>query len=38
VIALAKRKPESLTFGSSGFATASHMAAALFNDKAGTKF
>src|SRR3979490_968871 len=37
LIALAKAKPESLTFGSSGFATASHMAAALFNDKAGTK-
>jgi tripartite-type tricarboxylate transporter receptor subunit TctC len=37
LIALAKRKPESLTFGSSGFATASYMAAELFNDKAGTK-
>src|SRR5882757_4587478 len=37
LIALAKSKPESLTFGSSGFATASHMAAELFNDKAGTK-
>jgi len=37
LIALAKSKPESLTFGSSGYATASYMAAALFNDKAGTK-
>jgi len=37
LIALAKSKPESLTFGSSGYATASYMAAQLFNDKAGTK-
>jgi tripartite-type tricarboxylate transporter receptor subunit TctC len=37
LIALAKSKPESLTFGSSGYATASHMAAELFNAKAGTK-
>jgi tripartite-type tricarboxylate transporter receptor subunit TctC len=37
LIALAKSKPDSLTFGSSGFATASHMAAELFNEKAGTK-
>jgi tripartite-type tricarboxylate transporter receptor subunit TctC len=37
LIALAKSKPESLTFGSSGFATASYMAAELFNDNAGTK-
>src|SRR5216683_2948955 len=37
LIALAKSKPESLTFGSSGYATASYMAAELFNDKAGTK-
>src|SRR5258705_11963538 len=37
LIALAKARPETLTFGSSGYATASHMAAALFNDKAGTK-
>src|SRR6202163_1281078 len=37
LIALAKSKPESLTFGSSGFATASHMAAELFNEKAGTQ-
>ena len=36
LIALAKSKPESLTFGSSGYATASHMAAELFNEKAGT--
>jgi tripartite-type tricarboxylate transporter receptor subunit TctC len=37
LIVLAKTKPDSLTFGSSGFATASHMAAELFNEKAGTK-
>jgi tripartite-type tricarboxylate transporter receptor subunit TctC len=37
LIALAKSKPESLTFGSSGHATASQMAADLFNEKAGTK-
>jgi tripartite-type tricarboxylate transporter receptor subunit TctC len=37
LIALAKSQPESLTFGSSGYATASHMAAELFNEKAGTK-
>src|ERR1700709_1952130 len=37
LIALAKSKPESLTFGSSGYATASYMAAELFNVKAGTK-
>jgi tripartite-type tricarboxylate transporter receptor subunit TctC len=37
LIALAKSKPESLTFGSSGYATASHMAAELFNARAGTK-
>jgi tripartite-type tricarboxylate transporter receptor subunit TctC len=37
LIALVKSKPESLTFGSSGYATASHMAAELFNAKAGTK-
>src|SRR5580704_4403272 len=37
LIALAKSKPESLTFGSSGYATASHMAAELFNEKAGTR-
>jgi tripartite-type tricarboxylate transporter receptor subunit TctC len=37
LIALAKSKPDSLTFGSSGYATASHMAAELFNEKAGTK-
>lgn len=36
LIALAKSKPEGLTFGSSGYATASYMAAALFNAKAGT--
>ena len=37
LIALAKSKPETLTFGSSGYATASHMAAELFNQKAGTQ-
>src|SRR6266436_2154536 len=37
LIALAKSKPETLTFGSSGYATASYMAAELFNAKAGTK-
>jgi tripartite-type tricarboxylate transporter receptor subunit TctC len=36
LIALAKSKPESLTFGSSGAGTASHMAAELFNATAGT--
>jgi len=36
LIALAKAKPDSLTFGSSGAGTASHMAAALFNQNAGT--
>jgi tripartite-type tricarboxylate transporter receptor subunit TctC len=37
LIALARSKPETLTFGSSGYATASYMAAELFNAKAGTK-
>ena len=37
LIALAKSKPEGLTFGSSGYATASYMAAELFNEKADTK-
>ena len=37
LIALAKSKPESLSFGSSGYATASYMAAELFNAQAGTK-
>ena len=37
LIALAKSKPEGLTFGSSGYATASYMAAELFNEKAATK-
>jgi tripartite-type tricarboxylate transporter receptor subunit TctC len=37
LIALAKSKPETLTFGSSGYATASYMAAELFNAKAGTR-
>jgi tripartite-type tricarboxylate transporter receptor subunit TctC len=36
LIALARSKPESLTFGSSGYATASYMAAELFNAGAGT--
>jgi tripartite-type tricarboxylate transporter receptor subunit TctC len=35
--ALAKAKPDSLTFGTSGAGTASHLAAELFNLKAGTK-
>ncbi len=37
LIALAKSKPEGLTFGSSGYATASYMAAELFNQQAGAK-
>jgi tripartite-type tricarboxylate transporter receptor subunit TctC len=37
LIALAKSKPDTLTFGSSGYATASYMAAELFNAKAGTQ-
>jgi tripartite-type tricarboxylate transporter receptor subunit TctC len=37
LIALAKSKPDSLTFGSSGAGTAGHMAAELFNETAGTK-
>jgi tripartite-type tricarboxylate transporter receptor subunit TctC len=37
LIALAKSKPETLTFGSSGYATASYMAAELFNTNAGTR-
>jgi tripartite-type tricarboxylate transporter receptor subunit TctC len=37
LIALAKSKPETLTFGNSGYATASYMAAELFNAKAGTR-
>ena len=36
LITLAKSKPETLTFGSSGYATASYMAAELFNANAGT--
>jgi tripartite-type tricarboxylate transporter receptor subunit TctC len=36
LVALAKRSPETLTFGSSGAGTASHMAAELFNKNAGT--
>jgi tripartite-type tricarboxylate transporter receptor subunit TctC len=36
LVELAKTKPESLTFGSSGYATASYMAAELFNARAGT--
>jgi tripartite-type tricarboxylate transporter receptor subunit TctC len=36
LIALAKSRPETLTFGSSGYATASYMAAELFNETAGT--
>jgi tripartite-type tricarboxylate transporter receptor subunit TctC len=37
LIALAKQKPETLTFGTSGAGSASHLAAELFNLKAGTK-
>ena len=37
LITLAKDKPDSLTFGTSGSGTASHLAAELFNRKAGTK-
>jgi tripartite-type tricarboxylate transporter receptor subunit TctC len=37
LIELAKSKPDSLTFGSSGTGTAGDMAAELFNQKAGTK-
>jgi tripartite-type tricarboxylate transporter receptor subunit TctC len=37
LIELAKSKPESLSFGSSGYATASYMAAELFNANAGTR-
>jgi tripartite-type tricarboxylate transporter receptor subunit TctC len=36
LIALAKSKPQSLTFGSSGVGTAGHMAAELFNQTIGT--
>jgi tripartite-type tricarboxylate transporter receptor subunit TctC len=37
LVALAKAKPDSLAFGTSGAGTASHLAAELFNLKAGTK-
>jgi tripartite-type tricarboxylate transporter receptor subunit TctC len=37
LIELAKREPDSLTFGTSGNGTASHLATELFNQKAGTK-
>ena len=37
LVALARSKPESLAFGTSGAATASHLAAELFNVRAGTK-
>jgi tripartite-type tricarboxylate transporter receptor subunit TctC len=37
LIALAKEKPDSLTFGTSGSGTASHLAAEMFNQKADTK-
>lgn len=37
LIAYAKKNPDSLTFGTSGNGTASHIAAELFNQKAGTK-
>jgi tripartite-type tricarboxylate transporter receptor subunit TctC len=37
LIELARRNPDSLTFGTSGNGTASHIAAELFNQKVGTK-
>jgi tripartite-type tricarboxylate transporter receptor subunit TctC len=37
LVALARTKPDSLTFGTSGAGTASHLAAELFNSKAGSK-
>jgi tripartite-type tricarboxylate transporter receptor subunit TctC len=37
LVALAKSNPDGLTFGTSGAGTASHLAAELFNQKAGTK-
>ena len=37
LIALAKANPDSLTFGTSGSGTASHLAAELFNSKAASK-
>jgi tripartite-type tricarboxylate transporter receptor subunit TctC len=37
LIEIAKAKPDTLTFGTSGAGTASHLAAELFNAKAGTK-
>jgi tripartite-type tricarboxylate transporter receptor subunit TctC len=37
LLALAKTKPDSLTFGTSGSGTASHLAAELFNLSAGVK-
>jgi tripartite-type tricarboxylate transporter receptor subunit TctC len=37
LVAYAKQKPDALTFGTSGAGTASHLAAELFNLKAGTK-
>jgi tripartite-type tricarboxylate transporter receptor subunit TctC len=37
LIEVAKKNPDSLTFGTSGNGTASHLAAEMFNQKAGTK-
>jgi tripartite-type tricarboxylate transporter receptor subunit TctC len=37
LVALARANPDSLTFGTSGAGTASHLAAELFNQHAGTK-
>jgi tripartite-type tricarboxylate transporter receptor subunit TctC len=37
LVALARTTPDSLTFGTSGAGTASHLAAELFNSKAGSK-
>ena len=37
LLAIAKTKPDTLTFGTSGAGTASHLAAELFNQRAGTR-
>jgi tripartite-type tricarboxylate transporter receptor subunit TctC len=37
LVEVAKKNPDSLTFGTSGNGTASHLAAEMFNQKAGTK-
>jgi tripartite-type tricarboxylate transporter receptor subunit TctC len=38
LIALAKKKPGQLTYGSGGVGTSSHLAVALFESMTGTKF